>query len=158
MCKATTYSLDSWERVVTTAYPDSSTHTFAYDADSNLTSFTDATGTTSRTYDGDSRITSEYKGGSAVVSYGYDATGKKGLLSTITDSNSRTLTRSDDGLKRLTSVAETAGTAYYSYDASTDDRGTGNQVCWCHGEPLSVTAQQCLLSQNLLLDRASACL
>lgn len=74
-------------------------------------------------YDGDSRVTAESKGGSTVVSYGYDPTGKKGLLCTITDSNSRTLSRGYDGLNRLTSVAETAGTAYYSYDAASNETG-----------------------------------
>jgi len=53
----------------------------------------------------------------------YEATGNKGLLSTITDSNSRTLTRSYDGLNRLSSVAETPGTVSYSYDAASNETG-----------------------------------
>ena len=101
--RETDYTLDNWERTTTATYPDSSTHTFAFDHDSNLTSFTDATGTTSRTYDGDCRLLVESKGGSTVVSNAYDATGKKGLLSTITDSNSsgNEHTRAYTGLNQL---------------------------------------------------------
>jgi YD repeat-containing protein len=121
--RETTYSLDAWERCTLTTYPDSSTHSFAFDADSNLSSFVDATGTTYRYYDGDSRLTSETKGGNTVVAYGYDASGKKGLLSTVTDSNSRVITRSYDGLNRLSEVSETAGNTYYSYDACSNEVG-----------------------------------
>ena len=39
MTRTTDYTLDSWERTTTTTYPDSSTHTFGFDPDSNLTSF-----------------------------------------------------------------------------------------------------------------------
>jgi YD repeat-containing protein len=92
MNRQTTYTPDAWERVVTVTYPDTSTHTFGFDADNNLTSFTDATGTTSRTYDNADRLLSESKGGSTVVSHTYDATGKLGLLSTTTDANSRVIT------------------------------------------------------------------
>ena len=98
-----------------------------FDADSNLTSFTDATGTTSRSYDNDCRLTSESKGGSTVVSYSYDGTGQLGLLSSTTDSNGRTISRGYDSLNRLTSVAETAGTTYYSYDAGSNLMGVTNQ-------------------------------
>ena len=65
----------------------------------------------------------ESKGGSTVVSNSYDATGKKGLLSTITDSGSRVMTYSYTGLNQLYSVAETAGTTYYSYDPCSNETG-----------------------------------
>ncbi len=121
--RETDYTLDNWERCTTATYPDSTAHTFAFDADSNLSGFSDSTGTTYRYYDGDSRMTSETKGGSTVVAYGYDATGKKGLLSTITDSGSRVITRAYTGLNQLYSVAETAGTTYYAYDPCSIETG-----------------------------------
>jgi|SRR5579884_302184 len=108
-------------------YPDSSTHTFQYDPDNNLTQFVDATGTTTRAYDNCDRMTSESKGGSTVVSYSYDATGEKGLLSSVTDANSRVITFSYTSRNKLYQVSESAGTATYSYDANGDETGITNQ-------------------------------
>ena len=124
--RLTTYTLDGWNRVTTVTYPDSSTKTVSYDADSNVTGFTDAMGTTSRTYDSDNRLLSESKGGSMVVSHTYDAAGKLGLLSTTTDANGRTLTYSYTSLNQLYQVSEAAGTATYVYDAGGNQTGISN--------------------------------
>ncbi len=124
--RQTTYTLDNWERVTTITYPDTSTQTFSYDPDNNLTQFTDATGTTPRTYDGVERITGESKGGSTVVSYSYDAIGKKGLLSTLTDANNRVLTYSYKARNQLYQVQDTAGTATYGYDANGNETSLTN--------------------------------
>ena len=75
--RLTTYTLDGWNRVTTSTYPDSMTKTVIYDADSNTTAFTDATGTTARTFDADNRLLSESKDGSTVVSHTYDAAGRR---------------------------------------------------------------------------------
>ncbi|HZT43929.1 MAG TPA: hypothetical protein VFA07_17315 [Chthonomonadaceae bacterium] len=125
--RQTTYTPDAWERLVTITYPDSSTKTFQWDANSSLTQFVDATGTTTLAYDNCDRLTSESKGGSTVVSYNYDATGKKGLLSAITDSNSRAITLSYTSRNQLYQVSESAGTATYSYDANGNETGITDQ-------------------------------
>ena len=120
--RTTGYTLDAWERVTTATYPDSTTKTVSYDANSNVTGFIDATGTTTRSYDSDNRLLSESKGGATVVSYTYDAAGKKGLLSTTTDANGRVITDAYTSRSQLYTVAETAGTTTYAYDAD------GNQT------------------------------
>jgi YD repeat-containing protein len=111
---------------VTTTYPDSSTKTFSYDANSNLTGWTDAQGTWARVYDADNRCTSESLGGTTRVSYTYDATGKKGLLSTLVDSGSRTITYSYTSRNQLYQVSESAGTTTYSYDNDGNETGITN--------------------------------
>jgi len=125
--RTTSYTPDAWERLVTITYPDSSTHTFQYDVDDNLTQFVDATGTTTQAYDNCDRMTSESKGGSTVVSSSYDATGEKGLLSTITDSNGRVISLTYTSRKQLYQASETAGTETYSYDANGNETGITNQ-------------------------------
>ena len=122
MGRLTSYTVDGWNRVTTVTYPNSAIKTVSYDADSNVTGFADATGTTSRTYDADSRLLSESKGGSPVVAHSYDGAGKLGLLSTTTDANGRVLTYSYTGRNQLYQVSEVAGTATYAYDAG------GNQI------------------------------
>ena len=124
--RLTTYTLDGWERVTTTTYPDSSTKTVSYDADSNVTAFSDATGTTARTYDADSRLLSESKAGATVVSHTYDAAGKLGLLSTTTDANGRVLTYAYTSLNQPYTVSEAAGTVTYAYDANGNQTGISN--------------------------------
>jgi RHS repeat-associated protein len=127
LLRTTTYTPDAWERITTITYPDTSTHTFTYDVDDNLTQFVDATGTTTRSYDNADRCTGESKGGSTVVSYSYDATGQKGLLSTVTDANSRAITLSYTSRQELYQVSETAGTATYGYDANGNETNITNQ-------------------------------
>jgi len=124
--RLTGYTLDGWDRVTTTTYPNTATKTVSYDADANVTGFTDATGTTSRTYDADNRLLSEGKGGAPVVAHSYDATGKLGLLSTTTDANGRVLTYAYTALNQLSTVAEAAGTATYAYDADGNQTGLTN--------------------------------
>ena len=124
--RTTGYTLDAWERVTTATYPDSTTKTFSYDADSNLTGFTDATGTMTRAFDSDNRLLSESKGGATVVSHTYDATGEKGLLSTTTDANGRVITDAYTNRNQLYTVAETAGTTTYAYDAAGEQTGLTN--------------------------------
>jgi RHS repeat-associated protein len=126
LSRTTTYTPDAWERLVTITYPDSSTKSFNFDGDNNLTSFTDATGTISRSYDAEDRLLSESKGGSTVVSHTYDATGKLGLLSTTTDANGRVITYSYTARNQLYQVSETAGTTTYSYDNNGNETGITN--------------------------------
>ncbi|HLJ68170.1 MAG TPA: RHS repeat-associated core domain-containing protein [Chloroflexota bacterium] len=116
MSRSTSYSLDAWERCTTVTYPDSSTHTFTFDPDNLVTQFVDGTGTTNRTYDACGRILTEKLGTTTTASYTYDGTGQLGLLSTVTDVNSRTLTYSYTARNELSEVSETAGTTDYTHD------------------------------------------
>ena len=127
MNRATNYTPDAWERLVTTTYPDSTTATLAYDPDGNITQFTNYTGVFSRAYDSDNRLTSEsynFTPGvpTQILGHTYDATGKKGLLSTTTDVNGRVITYAYTVRNELYTVADTAGTATYTYD------NNGNQT------------------------------
>jgi RHS repeat-associated protein len=117
----TGYTLDAWNRVTAVDY-DSATsstdQTFTYDAGSNLTAVTDETGSTSRNYDDLNRITSETTG-AGTVSYAYDATGQLGLLVSITDPSSRSISYDYTANNQIDSVTDsgTSGTTSYSYDA-----------------------------------------
>jgi RHS repeat-associated protein len=126
LSRTTGYTVDAWQRVTTTDYPTGTDSTFVYDANGNVTSFTDATGTTSRVYDDANRPTSESKGGVTQAAYAYDATGKKGLLSTLTDANGRVLTYAYTVRNQLASVSETAGTTSYGYDNAGNETGVTN--------------------------------
>ena len=124
--RTTSYTLDNWNRVTLADFPAGTDQTFTYDANNSRTQFVDATGTTTCVYDDANRLTSESKGGTTVVSYAYDATGKKGLLSTVTDANSRVLTYAYSVRNQLASVAETGGTASYGYDAAGNETSVTN--------------------------------
>jgi YD repeat-containing protein len=127
MDRTTSYTLDNWLRVTAIDYPSGTDPSFSYDAENHVTGWTDGVGTWARTYDDAGRITAESLGGNTRVSYSYDATGKKGLLSSITDANSRTITYSYTYRNQLYQVSETAGTATYSYNANGQETGLTNQ-------------------------------
>ncbi|MCC6729886.1 MAG: hypothetical protein IT208_11175, partial [Chthonomonadales bacterium] len=116
--RGTTYTLDEWNRVVGIDYPTGTDPSFTWDAGNHLIGWTDARGTWARTYDNAGRLTAESLGGSTRVSYAWDATGKKGLLSSFTDASSRTTTLAYTGRNELYQVTETAGTATYGYNAT----------------------------------------
>ena len=116
LTRTTTYSPDAWERITLTTYPDTSTHTVTFDPDNLSTQFVDGSGTTNRTYDVSGRILTEALGATTVASYSYDGTGQLGLLSTLTDVNSRVLTYSYTARNELSEVSETAGNTFYTHD------------------------------------------
>jgi RHS repeat-associated protein len=124
MNRTTSYTLDAWERVTGIDYPGGTDPTFSYDAENHLTGWTDAQGTWARSYDDAGRMTAETLGGNTRSSYSWDATGRKGLLSSMTDASSRTITYSYTNRDQLYQVAETTGTATYSYDANGAETGT----------------------------------
>jgi RHS repeat-associated protein len=129
MNRTTSYTLDAWERVTGIDYPSGTDTTFSYDAENHLTGWTDAQGTWARTYDDAGRITAETLGGNTRSSYSWDATGKKQLLSSMTDASSRTVTYAYTSRNQLYQVSESAGTATYSYDADGNETGTTLQNC-----------------------------
>jgi RHS repeat-associated protein len=126
--RTTSYTLDGWDRVTTTTFPNSSTHTFSFDANSNLTGWTDGQGTWSRTYDTANRLTNESLNSSTRFSYSYDATNKKGLLSSLTDAASRTFTYSYTDRQEVSSVVETDGSNTYTISYTYDPAGNETNV------------------------------
>ena len=112
--RLTTYTLDGWNRVTTVTYPDSSTKTVSYDANSNVTGFTDGTGTTSRTYDAANRLTSlTNKNSSATVlssfGHGYNSDDKR---TSCTEATGDVVSYGYDRLLHLSSESRTGTNAY----------------------------------------------
>jgi RHS repeat-associated protein len=133
----TTYTYDGWLRKTATSYTTSYYNcTYGYDYDSNLNSFANYEGTYTRQYDADDRLTQEALGGTTVLQHSYDATGKLGLLSTMTDPDGRVLTYAYTSRNELYTIAESTGTAEYTYDAdgcidnSYNENNTQNQTFW----------------------------
>ena len=129
----TTYTLDAWDRVTGISYTGRTgdNKSFTYDGNNNVVSFSDITGTTSRTYDNANRLTNESKGGSTVVAHSYDATGKLGQLSTTTDAQGRVITYAYTHRGALYTVSESgtgavSGTTTYVYDANGNETGITN--------------------------------
>ncbi len=120
--RTTTYSYDNWMRLTQITYPDNSVRTFSYDANDNLTGWVDGIGTWARSYDALNRVTSESLNGVVRVSYSYDAPGKRGLLSSMSDLSGRTVVYSYTARNELASVTEPVGVTSYTYDAN------GNEV------------------------------
>lgn len=60
LSRTTSYTLDGWCRVTAVDFPTGTDQTFSYDAESNLTGWTDGVGTWSRTYDDDGRMLTEW--------------------------------------------------------------------------------------------------
>src|SRR5205807_5139774 len=92
---STSVSFDNWGRVSSITTPAGTTST-TYDADSNVLTVVDPNSHTAltNTFDNDNRILTSTKANGDEVQYAYDATGKKGLLSTFTDGNSHVTTYS----------------------------------------------------------------
>ena len=123
LSNTTNCTLDNWNRCTTVDYPTGTDPTFTFDASSNLTAWTDNVGSWTRVYDNDNRVTSETMGNTTLCSYSYDLTGKKGLLSTYTDANSRTITNAYTSRNQLYTVVENSATTTYTYDADGNETG-----------------------------------
>lgn len=80
--QTTTYTHDGLDRGTKTTYSDTSTVTYVYDANGNLTSQADANGTDSFTYDSQNRLTKETLPGAKTNTYTYDLAGN---LATFAD-------------------------------------------------------------------------
>ena len=117
----TTNAYDNWGRVTSVTTPAGVTTT-AYDADSNVTSVTDANShVTSTTYDDDNRPLVVTQANTDTFTYTYDGVGQKGLLSSTTDGNSHSTTLTYDGLDRKTGASYPDGTSEsWTYDAKSN--------------------------------------
>jgi RHS repeat-associated protein len=102
----TNLAYDGLDRVSTTTYPDTSTETLGYDADSNvLTRQTRAGQTITRTYDTLNRLATKVAPSEPTVTYAYDLAGR---LIGASDTSA--------AITALASPSGTLGTASMSYD------------------------------------------
>jgi RHS repeat-associated protein len=123
---------DNENRLAEVHYPTGPSVTYSYDNNGNLTVMTDATGTTTYTYDAFDRLISSIDGFGKQVEYGYDIVGnrtsitypadstnpartatytydKAGRLSAITDWDARVWDYAIDGAGRITELAYPSG-------------------------------------------------
>lgn len=130
----TVYHYDGQFRTTKTEYPDGTTESRSYNDAGYLASVTDRMGvTTTYTYDGAGRVTTETKtatpaGEPLVYSYTYTASGE---IATVTDALGAVTTYTYDNQNRLTSITDAeGGVVSYTYDeknrpvSMTDANGT----------------------------------
>lgn len=121
-----TYAYDAKDRVSSITNPMGKVESYAYDRTDNLTQVAQRNGKiTTVTYDALGRRTKDEHGrtlqGStltapdATVTYNYDAASR---LLQMVDTEGGTITRTFDGLNRLTVESSPKGTVTYSYDAA----------------------------------------
>jgi len=103
-------------RIATRTDPLGRTETYTYDLNGNLSTVTDRKGqTTTYTYDvQDRRIRTDYADG-VFMTYEYDSTSR---LLIATDSQTGSIIRTYDALKRLVSEVTPQGAITYAYDAT----------------------------------------
>jgi RHS repeat-associated protein len=142
----TTWTYTPLDKVATISYSGSSAHSvsYTYDANSNQTAMTDATGSSSYFYDPFGELTSAINGSSQTVGYGYNADGdvtgityplplsatwattdtvsygydQADNLTSVTDFNNHqiTVTPDADSLPSSETLGSTGDTISYSYD------------------------------------------
>jgi RHS repeat-associated protein len=114
--RTTTYGYNNEDERTSIGYSDGVTPnvTYAYNSDGLVTSMTDGTGTTTYSYDGLDRLTSETNGDSQEVGYGYNADYQ---VTTITYPNGHAVDQSYDDDGRMDSVSDWLGnTTGFAYD------------------------------------------
>jgi RHS repeat-associated protein len=142
LSNTTTSYYNALDQMIEQAPPNTtaqSVTTYTYDGVGNVLTETDASGTTTNTYDDDNRLTGVTYSGTAsgftqphAVTYHYDADGNR---TQMTDGTGTT-TYGYDGLERLDSVDNGAGnTVTYKYDPD------GNQTCVSYPNSGSTTCQ-----------------
>jgi RHS repeat-associated protein len=164
--QTTTYSYDALDRITSISYHDNSTITHTYDANGNMLTMADNTGTTSNEYDALNRLTRETLPGPKVNSYFYDnasnlsafedAGGRVNyvynavnLLVTLTEPSSRQITFAYDVGHRRTETRYPNGvTQFVRYDAANrieriwSQRVPGGPILtdfsYCYKRPLNI--------------------
>jgi len=101
----TSYTYDNLDRVTKLTYAGGITISYGYDANGNLSSMTDPTGTTSYTYDKDNRVLTKTLPGGTQLTYTYDAVGN---LATFTDGGGK-VSYSYDADNQLLTLTEPGG-------------------------------------------------
>jgi RHS repeat-associated protein len=108
----TSYTYDTLDHVKTITYNSNGTITYNYDADGNLLSLVDNTGTTSFKYDNLNRLTKKTLPDGTVFSTGYDPTGN---LTTFTD-GSESIVYKYDIANRMVKLLDNGLLTVYGYD------------------------------------------
>ncbi len=101
----TSYSYDNLDRITKITYAGGITVSYVYDANGNLSSMTDPTGTTSYTYDKDNRVLTKTLPGGTQLSYSYDAVGN---LASFTDGGGK-VSYSYNQVNELVTLTEPGG-------------------------------------------------
>ena len=111
------YAYDSLGRPVSKTYADASQVTYVYDTRDNLTSTTDAAGTTNLTYDANDRLIQITYPGGRYLRYQYDTAGRRTQMS---DQTNFIVTYSYDAAGRLAGLTDGSGNSIvgYIYDAT----------------------------------------
>jgi RHS repeat-associated protein len=121
--RKTTYSYDAAGRLTRADYSEEATPdaSFEYDADGNVTAFSDGTGESSFAYDQLGRLTRSEDGHGAVVEYAYDLGERQtGFLYP----NGKEVSRAYDTAGRLESITDwLGGTTTFGYDADSNLTG-----------------------------------
>jgi RHS repeat-associated protein len=86
---------------------------YMYDEAGNRKAMSDASGTSSYSYDGNNRIFEITKDGAAQISYSYDQVGN---VTKVTDSKGNTVCYTYDNSNRMETVASNGKTTIYTYD------------------------------------------
>lgn len=102
----TTYSAAGRPTRVHSDVTGSTDTTYSWDANGNRASMSDATGTTSYTYDNGDRLTSTTNGAGKAIGYGYNTADD---LTTITYPGTKTVTYGYDAVDQMTSLKDWAG-------------------------------------------------
>lgn len=113
----TSYGYDAANRLTAVTYSDGTTHTvgYSYDSDGNRTAMTDATGTSSYTYNSADRLTTVTNGTGDTVSYSYNSDGN---ITGLTYPDGNTVTRTYDDAQRLAAVTDwNSNTTTFGYDS-----------------------------------------
>jgi RHS repeat-associated protein len=114
--QTTTWTVNQDNKLTNIAYSDGTTHSVAYtyDADGNIATMIDASGTSTYSYDNADRLSTYQNGAGVTITYGRDGAGN---ITSITYASGKTVSQGFDSLSRLTSVADwNANTTKLSYD------------------------------------------
>jgi RHS repeat-associated protein len=122
--RTTTRSYDANDRIVRMSYSDGQTPTvtYGYDANDRRVSLTDATGTSTSTYDSLGRLTKTLDGRGASTTFSYDLADHQ---TSITYPNAKTVTRTFDAAGRTATITDwLGGKTTFAYDADSQPTST----------------------------------
>lgn len=111
------FAYDASDLPVTETLPGGSQASFTYDSHRNLTSATNASGTTKFTYDSDNRLTSVTYPTGLGIYYAYDQAGRRARMST---SDGYEVAYHYDGAGHLASISDASGNTVAAYAYTPD--------------------------------------
>ncbi len=131
----TSYTYDNLDRVTQLSYPGGITVSYGYDANGNLSSMTDPSGTTSYSYDKDNRVLTKTLPGGTQLSNTYDPVGS---LLTFTDGGGQ-VSYGYNQVNELVTLTEPGGArTTFGYDAD----GQRTSTSYPNGVVMSMSYDQ----------------